>query len=88
VIQLYLYGLGLLAKHKNDQALEVAQVNARHHPDEKFWTRLGLARAYTALNDRARAIENWEVALRNVPLSEQTDVPSFEASLEKLKSGH
>jgi tetratricopeptide (TPR) repeat protein len=88
VIQLYVYGLGLLARGKKDKALEIAELNAQRHPEEKFWTRLGLARAYTALNDKPHAIENWQAALSNVPLSEQSDVPSFENSLNKLKSGN
>src|SRR5215831_3656195 len=81
VIFLYLYGYGLVAKGQNEKALQVFKLNQQRHPDEQFWTHLGLARAYTALKDKPRAIENWEAALRNVPLSEQSDVPSFENSL-------
>jgi tetratricopeptide (TPR) repeat protein len=88
VIYLYLYGSGLVAKGQNDKALEVFKLNQKYHPDEKYWTHLGLAQGYTAIGDKPNAIQNWEVALHNVPLSEQSDVPSFESSLSKLKSGN
>ena len=88
VIYLYVYGSGLLAKGQNDKALQIFKLNQQYHPDEKFWTRRGLAQGYAAVGDKTQAIENWEVALRNVPLSEQSDVPSFENALNKLKSGN
>lgn len=87
VIYLYLYASGLLDKGRSAEALEIFKLNQKYHPEEQFWTHLGLARGYTATGDKPNAIQNWEAALRNVPLSEQRDVPSFEASLEKLKSG-
>jgi DUF2911 family protein len=88
VIQLYIYGSGLLGKGKNDKALEIFRLNAKYHPDEKFWTHRGLAEGYAAAGDKPQAIQNWEVVLQNVPLSEQSDAPSFQESLNKLKNGN
>ncbi|HTQ63107.1 MAG TPA: DUF2911 domain-containing protein [Candidatus Solibacter sp.] len=88
VIYLYLYGNKLLANSKNEKALEVFKLNRQHHPDEEFWTHVGLARGYTAVGDKPNAIQNWEAALRNIPLSEQGDLPSYEESLKKLKGGN
>lgn len=88
VIYLYLYASNLLAKGQNDKALEVFKLNRQHHPDERYWTRLGLAQGYTAIGDKPNAIENWQAALSNVPLSEQGDVPSFQDALKKLKGGN
>jgi tetratricopeptide (TPR) repeat protein len=75
----------LLARGKKDQALEVVKVNQQRHPQEKFWTYLGLAQAYTATGDKANAIRNWEIALQNVPQDSKTSIPDYEKTLEQLK---
>jgi len=86
-IRLVLYELGLLSAGKTAKAVEVAEVNARQHPDEPYWTHFGLARAYAAVHDTANAIKEWEIVIRNVPASEKGDLPTFEQTLRELKAG-
>ena len=81
----YAYGMGLLHGGKNAKALEIFTLNKQQHPDEKFWTYLGLARGYTATGDKKSAITNWETVLRNVPPNLSNRTPAFEAALKKLK---
>src|SRR5262252_4603103 len=75
------YGMRLLRASRNDRALKVLVLNQQRHPDEKFWTFLGLARAYTALNDKPNAIKNWEIAIANVPDNRKFQLPQFQAAL-------
>ncbi len=82
---IYRYGMGLLNETKNAKAMEIFKFNKQQHPDEKFWTYLGLARGYTALGDKKNAIENWEVVMRNVPASLSAYTPRFAEALKKLK---
>ncbi|MGH9441501.1 MAG: DUF2911 domain-containing protein [Thermoanaerobaculia bacterium] len=84
---IYQYGSRRLAAKKNARAMEVFRLNEQRHPEEKFWTTLGLARGYTALGDKKNAIRNWEAALANVPPSQKGSVPRMKSALEKLKSG-
>jgi len=81
------YGMRLLRASRNDRALKVLVLNQQRHVDEKFWTFLGLARAYTALNDKPNAIKNWEIAIANVPDNRKFQLPQFQAALKKLKEG-
>ena len=84
---IYQYCARLLANGRKERALETARLNQQQHPEEKFWTYLGLARAYTASGDKNNAIRNWEVALANVPPNQRTLIPAFENALRKLKEG-
>jgi len=81
----YAYGMGLLRGGKNNKAMEVFTANKQQHPEEKYWTALGLARGYTATGDKQHAIENWEIVLHNVPASMSNRTPTFEEALRKLK---
>jgi tetratricopeptide (TPR) repeat protein len=83
--QLYAYGQQLLSDGKKNEAMDVFHLNKQQHPDEKFWTSLGLARGYTALGDKKNAIENWETVIANVPASLSANVPRFKDALQKLK---
>ncbi len=47
--------------------MKIFAFNRQQHPQDKFWTSLGLARGYTAVGDKKNAIANWEVVLHNVP---------------------
>ncbi|HXD30948.1 MAG TPA: DUF2911 domain-containing protein [Pyrinomonadaceae bacterium] len=85
ILSIHQYGMRLLAAKKNDKALEIFKLNQQLHPDEKFYTFVGLARAYTATGDKANAIKNWEIALQNVPESRKAAIPSFQDALKKLK---
>jgi tetratricopeptide (TPR) repeat protein len=81
----YVYGMKLLRSGKNSKAMEVFDLNQKQHPEEKFWTSLGLARGYSAVGDKKNAIANWEIVLRNVPANLNNRTPGFEAALKKLK---
>jgi tetratricopeptide (TPR) repeat protein len=81
------YGRTLLATGRKERAMEIFKVNRRQHPEEKFWTYLGLARGYTAVGDRKNAIANWEIVLRNIPSNLVANVPAFQKTLQDLKSG-
>ena len=88
VFPLFFYSDWLLNKGRKDQALQIAKLNQQRHPDEQYFTYVGLANAYTALNDKPNAIKNWEFALAHVPLGETSDIPAFQATLSKLKQGN
>jgi hypothetical protein len=78
-------GMRLLRAGRKEKALEVFKFNAQQHPEEKFYTYAGLARAYTAVGDKANAIKNWETALKNVPDAQKATLPTFEKALKDLK---
>lgn len=80
------YGRSLLAANRNDKALEVFQLNRKLHPDDKFTTYVGLARAYTALDDKKNAIRNWETAIKNIPDNQKNNLAYYEGELKKLKA--
>jgi predicted Zn-dependent protease len=81
----YAYGMGLLRHDKKDKAMNVFVFNQQQHPQDKFWTSLGLARGYTALGDKKNAISNWEIVLRNVPANLSNRTATYEDALKKLK---
>jgi tetratricopeptide (TPR) repeat protein len=83
-LDMYRYGMSLLAT-RAAKAMEVFQLNRRRFPEEKFWTYIGLARAYTAAGDKPRAIENWEIAIANVPPDLKAYVAQFQSTLKSLK---
>jgi hypothetical protein len=81
------YGARLLASGRKERALAIFTLNRRLHPEEPFWTYLGLARGYAAMGDRRNAIANWEIALRNVPAALAPNIPTYQRALQTLKSG-
>lgn len=81
----YAYGMGLLRKDKKDQAMKIFAFNREQHPQDKFWTSLGLARGYTAVGDKKNAIASWEIVLRNIPSNLSNRASAYEESLKKLK---
>jgi hypothetical protein len=84
-VTVHQYGMSLLAEGRKERALQVFLANRKQHPDDKFWPYVGLARGYTALGDRKRAIESWELALRNVPPAQAPNRGRFEQALQALK---
>lgn len=85
VVMVHQAAMRLLRAGRKDKAMEVFKFNAAQHPDEKFFTYVGLARGYTALGDKTNAIKNWETALRNVPESQKGNLPIYEKALADLK---
>jgi len=86
VMQVHQYGMTLLSAGKKERAMEVFKINREQHPQDKFFTYLGLARGYTAMGDKKNAIANWELALPNVPAAFRPNVPEFEKALRELKA--
>jgi tetratricopeptide (TPR) repeat protein len=87
VIPVHQYAMRLVRAGKKEKAMEIFKLNAQQHPDEKFYTFVGLARGYTALGDKQNAIKNWETALRNVPDVQKPNLPTYEKALKDLKDG-
>jgi DUF2911 family protein len=85
-IRLVAYEFGLLSDGKVQPALAVAQRAARQHPEEPYFTHLGLARAYTALGDRPNAIKEWTIAIENIPTAEKANLPEFQKTLTGLRA--
>lgn len=86
-ISVYQYAMRLLRAGKNEKAMEIFTFNRQQHPEENFWTYLGLARGYTASGNKKNAIANWEIVLRNVPPNLASRTSAFEDALKKLKEG-
>lgn len=87
VVEVHQYGMRLLSGGRAEQAMDVFQLNRRQHPDDLFFTFVGLARGYTATGDKKNAIVNWELALKNVPPAQKRNLPAFERALAALKDG-
>lgn len=83
--EIYGYGVHQLRNGKKDKAMKIFALNQQKHPEDKFWTSLGLARGYTAMGDKTKAIANWEVVLRNVPGNLKAQTANYEGALKKLK---
>lgn len=79
------YGRSLLLAGNNAKAMEVFQYNAKTHPEEKFTPNVGLARGYTALGDKKNAVKYWELAIKNLPENQKTNLPFYEGELKKVK---
>jgi tetratricopeptide (TPR) repeat protein len=86
-VTIYAYGMQLLRSGKQTKAMEVFTFNQQQHPEDKYWTYLGLARGYTAQGEKNKAIANWEIVLRNVPPDMISRTAGFQATLKKLKEG-
>lgn len=84
-VYVYSYGVKQLRAGKKDKAMEIFSYNHKQHPDDKFWTYVGLARGYTAVGDKKNAIASWEVVLKNIPPDFVSRTAGYEAALKKLK---
>lgn len=85
-IEIHRYAMGVLRGGRKEKAMEIFQFNFKQHPDEKFYTYVGLARGYTAMGDKEKAIKNWEIALQNVPELQKPNRPVYEKALQELKA--
>ncbi len=86
-VAVHRYAMTLLREGKKEKAMEIFKFNFKQHPDEKFYTFVGLARGYTALGDKENAIKNWEIALKNVPEVQRPNLPTYENALKDLREG-
>jgi hypothetical protein len=87
MFNMHFYGAGLLRASRADRALKIFLLNQQRHSEEKFWTYLDLARAYTALGDKPNAIKNWEIAIANIPENRKFMLPQFQAALKRVREG-
>ena len=85
LLPVHFYAASVLAAGRAEKALEIFKYNQQKHPEEKFWTYMGLARAYTAVGDKENAIKNWEIALRNVPDTRKAQIPAYERAVKQLR---
>lgn len=85
VVPVYQYARRLLKAGQNEKAMEVFKLNVQLHPEEKFYTSVGMARGYTALGDKENAIKSWETALANLPPRQQVNLPVYQKALDDLK---
>jgi tetratricopeptide (TPR) repeat protein len=85
-IAIHQYAMRVLRVGKKEKAMEIFQFNFKQHPGEKFYTYVGLARGYTAMGDKEKAVKNWEIALQNVPESQKSNRPGYEKALQDLKA--
>lgn len=85
VAQIHGYARALVAAGKNEKALEVFKLNAKLHPEDKFTTNVGLARGYTAVNDKKNGIKYWELAIKNIPENQKPFLNVYQGELDKLK---
>jgi len=85
VLPMHQYGITLLNAGRKERALEIFKLNRKHHPDDEFFTFVGLARGYTAVGDKKNAIKSWETALLHVPQVQKRFLPQYEAALKALK---
>lgn len=82
--QIHQYGRQLLAAKKNQQALEIFQLNAKRNGDA--WpVHVGLARGYAAVGDTAKALEHAKKALTQAP--DPLNKGSLEAMVKSLSAG-
>jgi tetratricopeptide (TPR) repeat protein len=82
---LYQYGRSLLNGGKKEKALEVFKLNRKKYPEDKFFTYVGLARGYAGIGDKANAIKNWELVIKNLPEDQKPNKAFYEGELKKLK---
>ncbi|WP_020529014.1 DUF2911 domain-containing protein [Flexithrix dorotheae] len=87
ILDLHNYGRGLLGEGKNEKALEIFLLNKKKHPEDQFTPNVGLARCYTAMGEKKKAIKHWEVALQNIPENQKPNLAYYEGELRKLKEG-
>lgn len=87
VTDIHAYGRSLIARGKNQEALEVFKLNRKKNPSDMFTTYVGLARGYSAVGDKKNAIKNWEFAIKNIPENQKPFLSTYEAEVKKLKEG-
>ena len=84
-IAMWTYGSRVLAQGRAPRALAVFRANEQRNPRDAFWVALGLAQGLAATGDTARAITQWEVALRTMPETMRSQRPGYEAALAALR---
>jgi Tfp pilus assembly protein PilF len=83
-LQIHTYGRQLLAAHKNAEAMEIFQLNAKRNGDA--WpVHVGLARGYSAQGDLQKALEHAKKALPQAP--DDLNRNSLDSMIKTLSAG-
>lgn len=83
-------GRNLLRKNRNKEAFEIYSFNAKKFSKEIFMINADLAKGYTALGNKKKAIKHWEIALNNVPdrIDHTNYLPRYKQALKKLRENN
>ncbi len=81
------YGRSLLNAGKKEEAMAVFQTNRKLHPGDTFTTYVGLARGYSAVGDKKNSVKYWELAIKNLPEDQKSNLAFYEGELKKVKEG-
>ena len=83
-IEIHMYGRQLLAAGKKQEALDVFLLNEKRNGD-KWPVHVGLARAYMATGDTAKALEHAKIAATQAP--DAMNKKNLEAMVQALSEG-
>jgi hypothetical protein len=81
--QLHFYGRRLITEGKNEQAMEVFELNRKRNPEDNFTTFVGLARGYEAVGKNKKAIEHYRLAAQNAPAGQASYYEGLAKQLEE-----
>src|SRR6266849_4408173 len=83
-IDFHVAGRALLAEGKNEQAMKIFQINAKRFPNQ--WpVHVGLMRGYAARGDKAKALEEGRLAVKQAP--DDGNRLNLENALKAIEAG-
>jgi len=83
-IDLHLAGRALLAEGKKEEAMKIFQTNAKRFPDQ--WpVHVGLMRGYSAAGDKAKALEEARLAVKQAP--DDANRKNLENAIKAIEAG-
>ncbi|HEY1402145.1 MAG TPA: DUF2911 domain-containing protein [Terriglobales bacterium] len=83
-IDFHVAGRALLAEGKNEQAMKIFQINAKRFPNQ--WpVHVGLMRGYAATGDKAKALEEGRLAVKQAP--DDGNRLNLENALKAIEAG-
>ncbi len=83
-IDLHLAGRAMLADGKKEEALKIFQTNAKRFPDQ--WpVHVGLMRGYAASGDKAKALEEARLAVKQAP--DDANRKNLENAIKAIEAG-
>jgi len=84
--ELHSYGRGLIQQGKNQDALDIFQLNRKRNPEDKFMTLVGLARGNEAVGNKVEAIKYYRSAAENAPARQKSIIEGLAKALEEKRS--
>jgi tetratricopeptide (TPR) repeat protein len=83
-MEIHLYGRGLQAEKKNEEAMKVFQLNAKRFPN--VWpVHVGLARGHAALGHKKEALAEARLALKQAP--DENSRKNVESLIQQIEAG-